>query len=650
MPVMPPVIVTAPRPDARLDITNRPGFVAMVDLTRRSHRVEDLPSILSQLVGVRVTQYGGMGNFATVSIRGSSSSQVRTFLDGVPMDDPYLGVTNLADLPLGGVDRVEVYRGFSPAALGGTAIGGAVQLVTRMDGPHDALLSGAEASASAGSFDTKREALSLWLRPGPFRFFAHGTHEASAGDFEFLDDNGTQENPDDDETVLRTNNDYSAWSGIARTSTAVPGVGTFTLGYYDAARENGVAGLGSNQSPTARSERRRRLGQLRVDGTPVLDERLSWSATGYYHRANERFHDPNAEISLSPRETDHTINAYGGNGRLKYLVPGTSFSMEALGSATTEQFDPAENLPEPTNGPDRWRRTMTIALGGDAYLIGQSLVVSGLFRYERHVDEFGDATEYTWLPPSSEGTYQHDSRSPSVGARWRANSWLTLKGNLGRYYRLPTFLELFGNVGSVTGNAALVPEEGVNRDVGVAVMLSRAAFARSVSAEVSYFDNDVDNLILFFPNSMQTSRPTNIGAARIRGVETSVSAAMSDALDLAAGYTYMHTEDTSGIPHYRGNDLPSRPAHDLFASMSWTLRALRTTYEYQYLGANFMDRANLRVAGERSLHALIFVLRTPVDGLALTVEGRNLTDQRATDVAGFPLPGRSVYSTLGFRY
>jgi iron complex outermembrane receptor protein len=150
MPVMPPVIVTAPRPDPRADITNRLGFVAMVDLSKRTGRVEDLPAVLSQLVGVRVTQYGGLGSFATVSIRGSSSSQVRTFLDGVPIDDPYLGLTNIADLPLGGVDRVEVYRGFSPPSLGGSAIGGALQLVTRMEGTHDATLSGAEASAAAG--------------------------------------------------------------------------------------------------------------------------------------------------------------------------------------------------------------------------------------------------------------------------------------------------------------------------------------------------------------------------------------------------------------------------------------------------------------------------------------------------------------------
>ncbi len=647
---MPPIIVTAPRPDARADVTNRPGFVAMVDLTKRTDRLENLPAILSQLVGVRVTQYGGLGSFATVSIRGSSSSQVRTFLDGIPIDDPYLGVTNIADLPLGGVDRVEVYRGFSPPALGGTAIGGAVQLVTRMDGPHDAFLSGAQANISAGSFDTQRETFSLWLKPGQFRFFAHATHESSEGNFDFLDDNGTQENPDDDEAILRSNNDHNAWSGIARCEVALPVLGVASFGYYDAARQNGVAGLGSNQSKNARSERRRQLGQIRIDGAPILDEQLSWSTTGFYHRANEQFDDPEGEIGLTPQETDHTINAYGGNARMKYLVPGSSFSLEALGSATTEQFSPADHLPETTKGPDRWRRTMMIALGGDAYLIGQTLVVSGLFRYERHVDEFGTDAGYPWLPASPEGEYQHDASSPSAGVRWRANSWLTFKGNIGRYYRLPTFLELFGNVGSVTGNAALIPEEGINRDAGLVVNVAPVGFAKSLYIEVSCFQNDVDNLILFFPNSQYTTRPSNIGSARIRGAEVSVSTALGAAFEVGAGYTFLDTEDTSDIPFYRGNQLPSRPQHDLNASLSWTLRALRATYELQYLGANYLDRANFREADARSLHSLIFVVRAPVDGLSLTVEGRNLTDQQAADVSGFPLPGRSVYSTIGYRY
>jgi len=51
--------------------------------------MEDLADVLSEMVGVNVEQYGGLGDFATVSVRGSSAAQVTVFLDGIPMNDPY---------------------------------------------------------------------------------------------------------------------------------------------------------------------------------------------------------------------------------------------------------------------------------------------------------------------------------------------------------------------------------------------------------------------------------------------------------------------------------------------------------------------------------------------------------------------------------
>ncbi len=464
--VVAPIVIEAARPDARTDLANRPGFVALVDMTARRGRVEDLTAVLSQLVGVHVTQYGGLGSFATVSIRGSSSSQVRTFLDGIPIDDPYLGVTNLADLPLGGVGRVEVYRGFSPPQLGGSAIGGAVNLVTRGEGVHEGLFSGLEANLSGGSFDTQRENGTLWLAPGPVQVFAHVTHEQSAGDFSFLDDNGTPQNPHDDETAARVNNDFDAWSGIVRAASDVPYVGNAAIAYYDASRDNGVPGLGSHQSTTARSDRRRRMGQLRVEGTPLFGKQLHWWTNGFYTRSNERFVDRHTNVSLIPQDTDNTIDAYGGNARATWYVPWLPVSLDAAFLGQKETFHPVNNVPARVEGPDRWRHATTTSVGGSIYLFHQSLVLTATERYEHHEDEFFAPPRLAWLPPTPEGRVSHDAQTPSAGARWQPLSWLAFKGNVGRYYRLPTFLELFGNTGSVTGNSQLEPEHGVNRDVG----------------------------------------------------------------------------------------------------------------------------------------------------------------------------------------
>lgn len=649
---LPAIIVTAPRPDARSDVTNRPGFVAMVDMRPRAGRVEDLTAVLSQLVGVRVTQYGGLGSFATVSIRGSSSSQVRTFLDGMPIDDPYLGVTNLSDLPLGGVERIEVYRGFSPPQLGGSAIGGAVSLVTRDDAStsssRGSFFNAVEAAASAGSFDTRRDNGSLFLHPGPVRIFAHGTYERSQGDFDFEDDNGTPFNLDDDEVVTRVNNDFEGWNGILRASSDIPRVAEASVAYYDASRENGVPGLGSFQSTTARSERHRQMGQARLEGVPLLGNQLRWWANGFYQHAKEQFSDPGSDVSLVAQDTDNTIDSYGGSARTRWIVPVVPVALEASFLSQKEQFHPENNLPTPTSGPDRWRRATTWSLGADVYLLKQTLVLTALQRWEENTDQFFSPPRFPWLPPTSEGVVTQKNDTPSFGLRYQPWEWLAVKANAGRYYRMPTFLELFGNTGSVTGSSTLEPETGENRDLGVVVSFARGAF-RSLFLEVSHFDNKAENLILFFPNSQYTVKPTNIGSSRIRGWEVSAAAAWR-MIDFTAGYTYLDTEDTGEEPAYVGKQLPSRPEDDLNTSLAYTWRALRATYEFHYMSANWLNRYNTQEAPSRKLHNLALLVRTPADGLSFTIEGMNLTDEHPADVAGYPLPGRSLYTTLNYRY
>ena len=646
--------MNAKRPDARSDVTNRPGFVALVDMRPRAGRVEDLTSVLSQLVGVRVTQYGGLGSFATVSIRGSSSSQVRTYLDGMPIDDPYLGVTNLSDLPLGGVERVEVYRGFSPPQLGGSAIGGAVHLVTRdaasvgADG-NSGVLSAFDASASAGSFDSRRENGSVWLRPGPLRIFAHGTYERSQGDFEFTDDNDTPENLNDDESAMRVNNAFEGWNAIARVSSEIPHFADASIAYYDAAREQGVPGKGAYQSETARSERHRRMGQVRLEGTPVLNKQLRWWTNGFYQHANEQFVDLGPDVSLLKQDTDNTIESYGGSGRLKWTVPWVPLSFEGTYLGQKEQFHPVNNVPTRVEGPDRWRHANTWSLGADVYLLRQTLVLTALQRWEEHEDEFFEPPRFPWLPPTPEGRVTHTNNSPSFGLRYQPREWIAIKANAGRYYRMPTFLELFGNTGSVTGSSVLEPESGENRDVGVVLNKTRAGAFRQLFLEVSRFDNKAENLILFFPNSQFTVKPENIGSSRVRGWEVSAAAAWRS-FELSAGYTRLDTEDTGDQPAYVGNELPSRPRDDVNASLAYSWRALRATYELHYMSANWLDRYNTNEAPSRDLHNLALRVHTPADGLDFTIEGKNLTDERPVDVAGYPLPGRSFYTTLGYSY
>jgi iron complex outermembrane receptor protein len=648
MYVISPIVVKTKRRDPGTDLYNRSGFVAAVDLKDRRDRAEDLSSILSQMVGVKVKQYGGLGSFATVSLRGSSASQVNVYLDGIPMNDAYSGLTNLGDLPLGGVQRVEVYRGFTPPHLGSGAIGGAVNLVTTDPDRwrKGRLLSSVEASVMYGSFDTSRQLVSAWFQPWKLRLFAHAGHTRTLGNYPFLDDNGTPVNTGDDGYTDRANNDFENYSVIGRAEADVPGFDIASLTIDTYFRDQGVAGLGSYQSSSARYTRNRRVVHAKLETKPFLSHALVLSGTGFYSHTTEQFSDPLGTVGLSRTDTDNTILSWGGLARCRWFVPLLPLSLDLVFDGRTDQFKPEDKILE-REGPERWRRSRTVAVSGDLYLLHQTLVLSGAQRWQRHVNEFWDEAPYPWLPPSPQGLKTAENRSPSAGFRWTPVGPLTLKGNIGHYYRLPTFLELFGNLGSITGNADLEAETGLNRDVGAIVNLPRAGAVDRLFVEVVYLDNEIDNLILFFPNSQYTARPSNIGSARIRGWELSTTVSIGARLQLSANYTRLDTEDTSEIPYYHGNQLAGRPRDDVLLVGAYRFDRWKVTWETHYIGSNYLDRANMREVGERGLHNLALQVFFRARAATLSLEARNLADDHAADISGFPLPGRSFYATLG---
>ena len=67
---------------------------------------------------------GGLGQFSTVSIRGSSAEQVLVLLDGVRLNTGGGGSVDFSTIPLDSIERIEVIRGGGTTLYGSDAIGG----------------------------------------------------------------------------------------------------------------------------------------------------------------------------------------------------------------------------------------------------------------------------------------------------------------------------------------------------------------------------------------------------------------------------------------------------------------------------------------------------------------------------------------------
>lgn len=139
--------------------------VTAVDMKNVAVSVTNLSDFLSHVSGLNIRTEGGLGSDYQLSINGMGGNAIRYFVDGVPMDTKGGGV-NLSNFPINTIDRVEVYKGVVPAYLGGDALGGAINIVTKKERSNFL-----DASVSAGSFHTYRADLNAQVSLGKSGIF-----------------------------------------------------------------------------------------------------------------------------------------------------------------------------------------------------------------------------------------------------------------------------------------------------------------------------------------------------------------------------------------------------------------------------------------------------------------------------------------------
>jgi iron complex outermembrane receptor protein len=627
------------------DAADRAAFVTVIQAADYADTATSVPELLQKSVGVTVRRFGGPGSLATASIRGSSAEQVTVLLDGIPLNRARAGAVNLSNLPLRIVDRIEVYRSFAPLRLQPAAIGGVVNIVTRLPDSTPAV----EARATYGSFGTYEVNAAHSGRAGRWTHLMAATLAGSDGDYEFEDDNGTRIETSDDRKTRRRNNDYDgldlfgklAFAADERTRIEVSG------DHFD--KDEGVPGIASNQSRDARLSTQRDMIQLRTDRSAFLHPDLDARARVFGLWEDTRFKDLQGEIGLGRQDTESTSWATGASAHLTWLG-GDGHVLSVLGSVQHERFDGRDHLAG-VDYADQRRTVYQAGIEDELFLLDGRLALEPQLVYTYLDNDFdGDAD----VPrPIDFEAADDDDFSFRLGGRLALGPNLAAKFNGGRAYRYPTLTELFGDRGSVIGNPTLQPERSWRWDVGLEFerddwLLGPLRVDRAVLS-AAVFDTHSDDLIVFEQNSQRTVRPVNVADAKTRGFETAVAASLFGVLDLKANFTWIDSENTSDIPFLRGNRLPGVPERELLLRADLRGRHGRVYYEYDYLDDNYLDRANFERIDDRRIHN-VGLTTTPLRDLTVTVEVKNLFDEQVADVLGFPLPGRAYFGTVVGRF
>lgn len=639
--------ITWAQPDAVEDITvtgeqqtsaehRAPSaFSTAIDVTTRAAPMETVARVLSENVGVHVQHFGGLGAFSTISIRGSSANQVPVYLDGIPLTQSQDQAVNLSNLPLDGLQTIEAYRGTVPVGFGGGGIGGVVNLVTRPadDEPRT------EMSIAYGSFDTRKAVLTHTQRWGGTSLLANISYLGSEGDFHFFDDNGTPENPTDDQTSTRINNRFDTADLLLKGSHELGNGASVELLQEVFFKDQGVPGPGNTQFDRPSLLNVRSLTYLRLRRDGMFDDTVDSDLTIYGIYNLQKFKDPEGDFGARQDTHNQTV-LVGGNTDGTWDAPyGQNLSWFA--ELAYERFFPFNetNPPLPERGPDQARLRTTVALQDEIDLFAGLVSIIPSLRFDQLWDEFSGVNVANF-PDSPTESNNRSLWTPALGVAARPTSWLTIRGNLGRFQRAPNFSELFGNSGSVLGNAALTPETGINRDIGFVVDWPGVGWIDEGRFEYAFFYNNVRDLIAFEQVNPRRFRAFNIGDTRITGHEISATASALGLLGIDLNYTYQDSQNRS-VDSPEGNQLPLRPANEVFVRPRLYNDWGSVYYEYTYLGANPTDRDNFKVVPARSIHS-VGITAQPLSWLSLRLRADNVADANIRDLGDFPLPGLSI--------
>ncbi len=604
------------------------AFTSVITADDLKGRRTNVAEALQDLAGVAIKQRGGLDDFATVSIRGSTSEQVAVYVDGILQNQGIGGSPNVAAVPTDQIERIEVYRGVAPARFGSSSIGGVVNIVTkRGKNKRETLL-----AQSYGSFNTYEGSLFQSQTIQPFHYNVGYTFTHSNGDFTYRDDNGTPFNPNDDRLVKRRNNQFDRHNLLTGLTWKSPSVEGLEVSFQNQffREDRGIPGLATLTSDTAN------LSTTRDSVSVEVTKRGLWkgfdlSLIPYFQFQKQQFADPDGDIGLGIQDNDNDTFQYGTRVEGQ-LLTGSHQKLGTYLEYRGEQFLPVDFTKTPSAGPHSVRNSASLSLEDEIVLWDEKIVLNPSLRTEHIFDSQAGSPSTTRHPVSGKIGIKYQPMGPE--------GTVVLKTNFSRSYRIPAFSELFGDRGTFVGNPNLKPEKGWNWDIGAAIRKD------PVRVEVSYYLNTITDLIQFLQTSQFTVQAQNLNSARIQGAEATVAATgLWNHLDLSANYTFQWAKDTSGLPGLNGKFLPGRPIHA--ASGRAILRNAwgRVFGDLTFLDHNFLDTQNVLRVDHRLL-LTAGASATFLKRFTTSFEAKNLLNERVSDIVGFPLPGRSYYGKL----
>ena len=636
---LPEEVVTATVYNKEKDKYLSPGMVTVIRPDEKAGEQLSLPDLLERVPGLRVIRLQGRNGYATASVRGSTSSQVAVYVDGILTNLQSEAAVDLSVIPIEDVERIEVYRGYIPAQFGAQAMGGVVNIVTKF--PEKKQM---DFSLGVGFLGRRKGAFSYASPLGEGKFFGSLGYETYGGDFSYWNDNGTAYVDDDDYTGRRRGNGFENTDLLLKWEDAH---WKARASWFRRERDLSLMAPGADrpgvpQPQSALLDTDRwdfSLGRSQTYGPVTWGLEMAYTEQAKRYDSRRAPREPTSIGGINVRKSEYDASKFGVS--LKANMPlGERHFFEFLAEYSDENLDvEGDALYEYLGGITHYNRKDwnvnlqdTIALDeAGTFLATPSL------RWHGH---------FTWQL----------ALTKEFSPRWM------MKAAYGTYARSPNFYEKYGDGAFIIpAESDLKWETGSQFDAGIVWNGTVEALGNPrANIALSTFWRDTDNLLEFLMTSPRYGRYFNVAKSTVKGVELE-TAFDWEKWNIVFSGTWMdgvnRTPDNAGSVRYDGKKLPNRPEWSGILRVTRKFKKGSVFAEYQYVGENYADSAEKILFDARSLFNLgVTYSLSPTMRLTAGVNDvfndANQWRMRPDGMNGpirmlwYPVEGRSYYLTL----
>jgi vitamin B12 transporter len=590
---------------------NKMIFLDSAVLKDYSH--DNISDVISENTSIFIKNYGS-GGIATISLRGTGAGYTQLAWNGVNINSPMLGQTDLSVIPAGFIDGINIFYGGASLPLNSGGIGGIINLETKPVWKDETILM---ANVSAGSFGKYSALLKVKTGNKNFQSSTKALFQSAENNFTYLNNFSSNDPVSEKRKNAGVNQNSFMQELYFRGEKKVISA---RIWYQKTDRNIPVPIV--NQQPAN--------GENQKD--EFLRSMINYSCykrkTDYYTSLSwfsEKLNYQNPLLSIDSKNITNTINFKSGFET--YINEKTRISFminDEISIANSINYNGVRS------------RNLAGITASSRRIFGERIGITALIRQTIKDNNF-------LIPDFSTG----------IDCRLVDNKEYFIKIGFSHNSRVPTLNDMYWNPG---GNRSLKNEYGYTGEL-TNEMSGNISPSLSFTSQMSLYLISIDNMIKWTPGESGYWSPSNISKANSSGAEGNlilnyVNSYFKIRFSAKYAWNVARIIKSQDGEVFSGKQIIYSPEH-LFNA------GLRAGYKNYYLSSMSCFTGKRYITADNSDYLSAYLINNVSTGIKfysgknsfdINLKADNLFNINYQAIAWYPMPGRSFNVSIIYQF